>query len=267
VANEEYTERIDRQVDKDRARIKDLDQLKVRGDVFDDVTLLALYKLSQKGWITAIGGPISTGKEANVFLADRGSSTVAIKIYLIRTANFKRMQEYITGDRRFHGTRKTRKELIFTWTKKEFSNLKRAQKAGIPVPEPLVFDRNILIMEFLGEDENPYPQIRNVNLENPRLVYEEILLQVTSLYQKAHLVHGDLSEYNILYGNRPYLIDMGQAVTEEHPQALLFLMRDLENINRFFGTMCNIDDVRDTFTKITGIPVTTSENNMYDKEK
>ena len=63
---------FDREVERLGVRIKDMDQLKVRDDVFDEVTLMALYKLVHKGWITAIGGSISTGKEANVFFGERG---------------------------------------------------------------------------------------------------------------------------------------------------------------------------------------------------
>ncbi len=63
---EEY-ERFDREIETMGVRIKDADTVKVRDDVFDEVTLIALYKLVHKKLISAIGGPISTGKEANVF--------------------------------------------------------------------------------------------------------------------------------------------------------------------------------------------------------
>ena len=229
-----------------------MDQLKVRDDVFDEVTLLALYKLVHKGWITAIGGSISTGKEANVFFGERGDEDIAIKIYRIRTANFNAMSEYIIGDRRFAGIKRTRKDLVFAWTKKEFSNLRRASDAGLPVPSPVIWDRNILLMEFLGEDERPYPQLRSVQLDDPVTVYEEIISFMVTLYQEAGLVHADLSEFNILYGDRPYVIDMGQAVTPDHPRAGFFLSRDIANINRFFGGWCTIRDGKELFTEITG---------------
>ena len=73
-------------------RIKDADQFKVSEDVFDDVTLLSLYKLVHKKWISVIGGSISTGKEANVFYGERDGIGIAIKIYRIRTANFTTMR-------------------------------------------------------------------------------------------------------------------------------------------------------------------------------
>ena len=62
---------FDRKIEYLGIRIKDVNQLKVRQDVFDEVTFLALYRMVHKGWITAIGGSISTGKEANVFFGER----------------------------------------------------------------------------------------------------------------------------------------------------------------------------------------------------
>jgi RIO kinase 1 len=246
-------DRFDQRLAEMGIRIKDADQFKVREDVFDEVTLLALYKLVHKKWITAIGGSISTGKEANVFYGERAGTGIAIKIYRIRTANFTTMSSYIVGDRRFSGVRKAKKELIFAWTKKEFSNLVRARDAGVAVPEPLVWDRNILIMSFIGEGEIPCPQLRNVELEDPERTYSQILEIIMTLYKKAGLVHADLSEFNILYGDQPYLIDMGQSVTRDHPRALPFLMRDIRNINRFFRSRCDVQSDVGIFNAITGL--------------
>ena len=164
---EKRLDKFDRKLEEMGVRIKDADNFKVSEDVFDDVTLLALYKLVHKKWLSVIGGSISTGKEANVFYGERNGVGVAIKIYRIRTANFTTMSSYITGDRRFSRVKKSRKELVFAWTRKEYSNLARAHEAGIAVPEPLVWDRNILIMSYLGENEIPYPQLKNADYERP----------------------------------------------------------------------------------------------------
>ncbi len=224
---EKRLDKFDKRLEEMGVRIKDADQFKVSEDVFDDVTLLALYKLVHKKWLSVIGGSISTGKEANVFYGERDGVGVAIKIYRIRTANFTTMSSYITGDRRFSRVKKSRKELVFAWTRKEFSNLVRAQDAGIPVPEPLVWDRNILIMSYLGENEIPYPQLKNADFNDAAGIYATLMKYIDLLYNKAELVHGDLSEFNILYGEKPYLIDMGQSVTRDHPRAYQFLMRDI----------------------------------------
>ena len=101
MAREDEYERFDREIEAMGVRIKDADSVKVRDDVFDEVTLIALYKLVHKRLISAIGGPISTGKEANVFYGERDEDEIAIKIYRIQTANFKAMTEYLAGDRRF----------------------------------------------------------------------------------------------------------------------------------------------------------------------
>jgi RIO kinase 1 len=245
-------ERFDQRLEEMGVRIKDADQFKVREDVFDEVTLLALYKLVHKKWLSVIGGSISTGKEANVFYGERDGAGIAIKIYRIQTANFTTMSSYIIGDRRFSHVKKAKKELIFAWTRKEFSNLVRARDAGIAVPEPLVWDRNILIMSFIGKEEIPYPQLRNVRLEDPAETYAQITGMIDILYKKAELVHADLSEFNILYGDKPYLIDMGQSVTRDHPRALPFLMRDIRNVNRFFKNRCDVRTDVEIFNAVTG---------------
>jgi RIO kinase 1 len=256
VSIEQQEEAFDQRLAEMGIRIKDANTFKVSENVFDEVTLLALYKLVHKKWITAIGGSISTGKEANVFLGDREDQAVAIKIYRIQSANFTTMSSYVTGDRRFSHVKKSKKELIFAWTRKEFSNLARAKEAGLPVPEPLVWDRNILIMSFLGEGECPYPQLRSAEIDNPAQVYENIMAMIDTLYNKAELVHGDLSEFNILYSDQPYLIDMGQSVTRDHPRALQFLMRDIRNMNRFFKKKgCEVKTEYEIFNTVTGLNV------------
>ena len=252
MGHDEEHERFDREIEAMGVRIKDADALKVRADVFDEVTLIALYKLVHKKLISVIGGPISTGKEANVFYGEHDGRGIAIKIYRIRTANFKAMTDYLAGDRRFASVRGSRKGIVFAWTKKEYSNLARAHDAGIPVPEPLAFDRNILLMEFLGHGEVPYPQLRNAEVADYGVVYRQILGYIERLYREARLVHADLSEYNILYHEKPYLIDMGQAVTLDHPRAGAFLIRDIRNINRYFSRYCDVQDEQEIARAITG---------------
>jgi RIO kinase 1 len=252
VATDPDERRFDRKIAEFGIRIRDADQWKVQDDVFDEVTLLALYRLVHKKQITAIGGPISTGKEGIVFYGERDDRALAIKIYMISTANFRAMTEYMDGDPRFSHVRRSRKEIIFAWTRKEFSNLSRARRAGIPVPEPFSFDRNILLMEFLGDGQKPFPQIREVDLPEPDATYREIIGFIEALFSRARLVHGDLSEYNILFGKSPHIIDMGQAVTLDHPRALHFLVRDIKNINRFFSDKCEVMDEQEIFQRVAG---------------
>lgn len=251
---DDRVEALDRELSRMGIRIRDSDDRKVRDEVFDEVTLYALYKLAKKKIISAVGGSISTGKEANVFFAEHGEGEdCVIKIYRIRTGNFNAMSDYILGDPRFSNIRKTKKDIIFAWTKKEYSNLSRALEAGLPVPEPIAFDRNILIMGFLGEDGVPYPQLRLDPPDDPKSAYAEVLDLITRLYQKARLVHGDLSEYNILSGGgRLWLIDVGQAVTPDHPSAHRFLFRDIQNINRYFGNRCETLDEHEILRGIVG---------------
>ncbi len=237
---EKKIKRIDRAKDKSRVREKDSERLKVEENVFDVPTLKILYTLSNKGIIKAMGGAISTGKEANVFYAEGPDKELAVKIYRIASSTFKAMDAYIMKDPRFTNIRNNKRDIIFAWTRKEFQNLKRAKNAGVRVPEPVIAEKNILIMEFMGEKERPYPLLKNTYLEDDeaKLIFDTVVEYMRLLYKKANLVHADLSEYNILIDPKdltPIFIDMGQSVTLEHPNSREFLYRDVQNILRFFS--------------------------------
>ena len=229
--------RRDREFEDFRKRIKDADQLKVEGAVFDEATLAAIYKLVQDGHIEAFGGPVSTGKEASVFEALGGEGVdVAVKIYRIQASDFRRMREYLEGDPRFEGIGSDKSEVVIAWTRKEFANLKRARVAGVRVPEPIAVQRNVLVMEFLGVVGDRAKRLAEVRVENPGTAYEVVAEYARRLY-RAGLVHGDLSEYNVVVTPEGELcvIDLGQAVTVHHPNAHEFLRRDCRNVASFFA--------------------------------
>ncbi|MGZ4903855.1 MAG: serine protein kinase RIO [Halobacteriota archaeon] len=238
-ATDDKIRRFERAVDALRIRDKEADDFKVRDEVFDEPTLKALYSLSSNGVIKALGGSISTGKEANVFHAlGPDDAELAIKIYRIKTSDFKAMQDYIIGDHRFTHVRRTKKDIVFAWTKKEFRNLVRACKAQVRVPEPIKYRENVLVMEFMGKDGVAFPLLKHAasKVQNIDGVYKTTISFMKKLYQKARLVHADLSEYNILLDSkeRPVFIDMGQSVLLDHPHARTFLQRDVSNVVKFF---------------------------------
>ncbi|PSQ04972.1 serine protein kinase RIO [Halobacteriales archaeon QS_6_71_20] len=228
--------RQDDEFDEFRKRIKDTEQFKVESSVFDDATLAALYKLTRDGHIVAFGGPISTGKEANVFEAlGADEREVAAKLYRINTSNFRQMREYLQGDPRFEGIGSDKRKVVLAWVRKEFSNLSRARAAGVRVPEPIAVQRNVLVMELVGHADDRARRLAEVDVENPRTAFEVVREYMRRLYA-AGLVHGDLSEYNlIIHDGELVVIDLGQAVTVHHPSAGEFLKRDCRNVASFFS--------------------------------
>ncbi len=239
-------EEIDAYLDKLRIKEKDSEERKIYAEVLDLRTLKTLYKLSAKGYIKAMGGVISTGKEANVFYADgvdeEGNEIpIAVKIYRIETSEFYKMDEYLFGDKRFDMRRISKKDIVYVWTEKEFRNLKRACEADINVPRPITYMRNVILMEFIGEDEIPAPTLSTLGTSLKEFVdvekfFEDLVDNVRKLYRNAELVHADLSEYNVmLFEDEPWLIDMGQSVLIDHPLAMSYLDRDLRNLLRFFS--------------------------------
>ncbi|WP_121744225.1 serine/threonine-protein kinase Rio1 [Natronorubrum halophilum] len=225
----------DRKFEQFEERIKDADQFKVEQSVFDDATLAALYKLVQDGYVEAFGGPLSTGKEANVYHAQGDGREVAVKIYRINASNFRQMRDYLEGDPRFEGLGGKKKDVVLAWTKKEFANLKRASAAGVRVPEPFATERNVLVMEYIGNEDGRAKRLGEVHIENPQTAYEVMREYMRRLYS-AGLVHGDLSEYNVIYDEgQLVVIDLGQAVTVHHPNSRTFLERDCRNVASFFS--------------------------------
>jgi RIO kinase 1 len=236
----------DREFSQFRERITDADQFKVEESVFDEATYGALYKLVQDGYIAAFGGPLSTGKEANVYEALGGgvaSETlaveadqpeVAVKVYRINASDFREMGEYLDGDPRFEGLGHDKKAIVTAWVRKEYANLRRAQEAGVRVPTPVAVERNVLVMEYIGTEAGRAKRLTEVEIENPETAYEVVREYMRRLYD-AGLVHGDLSEFNVVFHEgQLVVIDLGQAVTVHHPNHDEFLERDCENVAAFF---------------------------------
>jgi RIO kinase 1 len=245
-------DRLDIRIDKTRMRIKRSEDRDVMESVFDQQTLLMLYHLFNRGILDVINGCISTGKEANVYWAVQPDGTdVAIKIFRIATFNFKHMIDYLQGDPRFSRIPHDRAALIAEWASKEFKNLERAYAAGVRVPKPLLVQRNILVMEFIGEHGLPAPLMQQVAPEDPEPTRDAILQGISGLYHRANLVHGDLSEYNIMLWHGPVIIDISQAVLLAHPRSEELLERDVHNILAYFRRF-NIPqlDLHETIEKI-----------------
>ena len=213
---------------------KQSEDFQVFQEVFDKATLMALYHILNSQIISYLNGVVRSGKESSVFwgVTPEGDN-VAVKIFLTVASNFKKKLIYIEGDHRFRHIQKNNYKLIALWTKKEFKNLHLAYSSEIPVPKPLYIRRNVLIMEFIGGEGIPAPTLAEIEIEDQDL--DQVLLLIKKLYQKAHLVHSDFSEFNLFkHSSKIIAFDFASAVHISHPMANDFLLRDLNNINRFF---------------------------------
>ena len=272
-----------------------------KGGAMDPVVRQHISRAINNEIIEKCNGVVKEGKEAVVYHADKGAESggfdVAVKVFK-KITEFRNRGYYVEGDPRFGKTNYrnlSSKEQLEIWTEKEFRNLTRASRAGVPVPIPLFYKDNILFMRFLGDDGWPAPQLRELELNHGSRRWSTLFSQIMDavklyvliyllnsftlstgknldahvssfpllnsnrLFQGGHLVHGDLSEYNILVAPSYFvvgpsstvvknngedlqivLIDFGQAVDTRHPEATLLLERDLDRILTFF-TMQGID--------------------------
>jgi RIO kinase 1 len=227
--------------------------------VLDPRTRLILFKLLSKGFLEIIDGCLSTGKEANVYYAKPGAASArivaqdhrhvkeyAIKVYKTSILVFKDRDRYVSGETRWmHGyCKRNPRKMVQLWAEKELRNYRRIYQAGIPTPAPVLLKSHVLVMEFLGKDGWPAPRLKDAVLSEKRLreAYVQCVLILRHLFQRCKLVHGDLSEYNLLWhDSRVYVIDCSQSVLSDHPSALDFLRKDIANVNDFFRKTARLD--------------------------
>jgi len=211
------------------------EDFKIYRGVFDDRTLGFLEELLRREYLDGIKELVKIGKEAEVYLGFLRGEARAVKIYRINNSTFKNIVEYLKKDVRYRGlTSKFNRKTILIWVEREFRNLLRAHKVNVNVPFPYVKKENIIVMEFIDGK-----LLKDVELKNPKDVFNVIKEQI-KLLLSAKMVHGDLSEFNIIVKeNIPYLIDFGQAIFFQNNYNFSFvedlLNRDINNIVRFFN--------------------------------
>ncbi len=231
-------ETLDVEIDRllRRGGYRDRETFKVVNEVFDKTTLDSLSYLIKRGKLEDLKGVLSTGKEANVFLGvGGGGEKLAVKVYRTYTTEFRRLWSYLVADPRVGYMPKDVRKLIMVWTRREFKNLRRAIKYAVRVPEPVAFRNNVLVMEFIGGEE-PAPRLKDVRLGRKELedLYSHLMRIIERLWRRGDMVHGDLSEYNVLMWDEPVIIDWSQATVRRNVMSLELLRRDVFNVTSYF---------------------------------
>ncbi|XP_021844770.1 uncharacterized protein [Spinacia oleracea] len=236
----------------------------------DPRTRMVLFKMLNRGVFNDINGCISTGKEANVYHATKSDGNeLAIKVYKTSVLVFKDRDRYVQGDYRFrHGYCKHNpRKMVKTWAEKEMRNLIRLKAAGLRCPTPVLLRLHVLVMEFIGKAGWAAPRLKDADLSLDKLreCYVEIITAMRTLYQKCKLVHGDLSEYNILYyEGHLYVIDVSQSVDLDHPHALDFLREDCLHVSDFFRKSgVAVMNIRELFDFIVDPTITDEAVDTY----
>lgn len=203
------------------------------------------------GWIDEVLFPVKSGKEATVYCCRaspaRGLGFAALKVYTPAPERSFRNDTSYTEDRGYGDARTTRAVnarsrfgrvvRASAWVAREFYLLERLAAAGVSVPSPYAMTDTAILMELVSEGDKPAPQLVKVRLSPPEA--ERLLDQVLADIERmlaCHIVHGDLSAYNILVADgRARIIDLPQAVdarTNRHAARLL--ARDVANVARYF---------------------------------
>ena len=225
---------------------------KVVNQVLDKSTMFTMYEMINAKILAYVNGIVRAGKESVLFWAvDPQGKDVALKVYLTSTSNFKKRAPYIIGDPRFSHLKKGTRNMVYLWAQKEFKNLKQCMRQDIPVVRPIHVSKNVLAMEFVGNNGKPAPTLHETEVDEND--YIQAIQIATDLYKKAKLVHGDLSEYNIFKTENGLVVfDFGSAVDTMHPNAQNFLERDIKNMSYFFAKRgLTVENPADVLAKIT----------------
>lgn len=217
----------------------------------DQEDLDALQEFIDEGVVTEVLGVVKAGKEATVYRC-RASfpgapPVVAVKVYRGASfRDFKNSTVYLEGQVVLNGqarramekkTAAGREIAASMWVNREFDVLSELFSGGADVPEPFFATDRAILMEFAG-DEAAAPQLQHARLN--RQEAEELLERLfwnIETFLDHHLVHADLSPFNVLVADgRPLVIDFPQAVDpRKNPNARGLLERDARNICRFFA--------------------------------
>jgi RIO kinase 1 len=208
-----------------------------------------LQSLIDEGLIDEVVRQLMSGKEAMVFVVRCGEETRCAKVYKEAThRSFRQAVDY-TENRKVKNTRQARAMAKGTrfgreaqeaaWQSAEVDALYRLAGAGVRVPRPYNFHDGVLLMELVtGEDGNAAPRLNDLDFtpQEARQHHATLITEVVRMLC-AGVVHGDLSEFNILLGaDGPVIIDLPQAVDAAgNNHACRMLLRDVDNLRHCFG--------------------------------
>ncbi len=225
------------------------DKFKVFEGVFDEFTLDTLENLKRRKYFDELGKPIKTGKEGDVYFAYKGDEVFALKIYRLTSANFKKISEYISRDFRFKNVKGNLRKVVLKWVTKEFRNLALCHKGNMNVPYPYKNLNNVILMEYIEGD-----MLKNVDLIDPMHFFELLVEQMKVMINEVNLIHGDLSEFNILVRDElPVIIDLGQGISirneTDFKEYFDLYERDVKNVISYFNKRYKLDLDYDFYLK------------------
>ena len=192
---------------------------------------LALNALVKAGILESLGKPLGVGKESDVYDAlTQSGERVAVKFHRLGRISFRqtrRLRGYLF-DRR-HASWLYQSRLA---AEREMEALKLVYPCGVSVPKPIGHNRHVVVMGII-EGECLY---RITELPSPEETLDEILENVRKAYIGAGVIHGDLSEFNVIINPDWHIliIDWPQYARTSHPNADMLLKRDIWNILKFF---------------------------------
>ncbi|MFN3384523.1 MAG: RIO1 family regulatory kinase/ATPase [Archaeoglobaceae archaeon] len=235
--SEEKTKRILRDLGEKNLVLNKYTEYEGSTFTFKGLSLYSLRRLVEKGEVEALGKKMGEGKESLIYNCISKHGEAVIKFHKLGYSSFKKVV-----DKRNYGTLNF-SVLSMRSAKREFTTLRKLQ--GLAVPRAYAWEGNAVLMELIDAKE-----LFKFNVENPEELLDALIEEVAKFYRRG-VVHGDLSQHNILVGESFWIIDFPQSVEVGERGWRELLERDITNLLHYFNKTYRIErDINSTVESI-----------------
>jgi len=215
---------------------------------------LVQSELIRVGAVTELVAEVNSGKEATIYTAHLNGAPLIVKVFRQHNTSHNKNKRRKVGQPQARAC---------SYANREYQFLTKAFRNGMRIPTPAMRINNVILMQFIGKDWSPAPQLRQVQLENPDEVLDDIIEQLKIMFQYAKMIHGDFSEYNLLFHDgKIVVIDFPQAIdmslvgniSERYLKSnLQVLQKDIMTIRNYFEKDYNLTfDFNEVYSYIAG---------------
>ncbi len=237
--SEEKTKRILRDLGEKNLVLNKYTEYEGSTFTFKGLSLYSLKRLVEKNEVEALGKKMGEGKESLIYNCISKHGEAVIKFHKLGYSSFKKVV-----DKRNYGTLNF-SVLSIRSAKREFTTLRKLQ--GLAVPKAYAWEGNAVLMELIDAKE-----LFKVKVENPEELLDALIEEVAKFYRRG-IVHGDLSQHNVLVGESFWIIDFPQSVEVGERDWKELLERDIANLVRYFNKTYRIErDINSTVESIIG---------------
>ncbi|MCE4604013.1 MAG: serine/threonine-protein kinase RIO2 [Aeropyrum sp.] len=208
---------------------------------YSGLDILAIHNFVKRGIIEVLGDKVGLGKEGDVYLAlTPTGSKVTVKFHRAGRESFKKVRRHRSYALSINVT--SWMDLAKAFAQREFKVLVKLEEEGALVPAPIALTRHALVQKYVAGVE--LSDVKALDRNTATTILSDVLDTIRIAYTRVGIVHGDLSEYNVIFSDNEghaFIIDWPQYVYKDEPHADELLRRDVYYIVRFIGRRVGVE--------------------------